>query len=211
MRPQTNGGSEHPAPSREAEGRERRRHTGTEVGDHDRRLTNPRIYVASLADYNQGELRGAWLDADQDPDELRAEIAAMLARSPEPVAEDWAIHDYEGFGNFQISEYESLAVVSAVALGIAECGPAFAAYAAAFGTDEQTLRAFDDIYLGRWPSLDAYAHHMADEFGWEAALRQLPADMQPFVQLDYQQVANFIDSAMTVVEGGGEIYVFAER
>ena len=59
--------------------------------------SNPRIYVACLAAYNNGYLHGAWIEADQDADEIRDEIAAMLARSPIEHAEEYAIHDYEGF------------------------------------------------------------------------------------------------------------------
>lgn len=175
-------------------------------------VATPRIYVASLADYNNGELHGTWIDADQDPEELQAEIDAMLARSTEEVAEDWAIHDYEGFGGFRLSEYESLRVVSAVALGIAEYGLAFAAYAANFGTGEEELAAFQDCYLGHWPSREAQARDMAEDFQWEAALRELPEDMRPFVSLDYQAIAEMVDNAMTVVEdGSGGIYLFGER
>ncbi len=42
--------------------------------------SNPRIYVACLAAYNNGYLHGAWIDADQDADEIRDEIAAICAR-----------------------------------------------------------------------------------------------------------------------------------
>jgi antirestriction protein len=175
------------------------------------RLDTPRIYVASLADYNNGELHGTWIDADQDPDELRTAIAAMLARSTEEVAEDWAIHDFEGFGPFQVGEYESLDVVSAVGLGIAEYGEAFAAYASFAGTDEEALAAFSDCYLGHWSNLEEYAHNMAEEFGWEAALQQLPENMQPYVSIDYEQVAQFLDSTMNIIEAQGGIYVFSER
>jgi hypothetical protein len=45
----------------------------------------PKIYVADLAAYNAGKLRGIWIDAAQEPDEIRAEVQAMLAGSPEPV------------------------------------------------------------------------------------------------------------------------------
>ena len=55
----------------------------------------PRIYVACLAAYNNGYLHGDWIDADQDVDEIRDEIATMLARSPIEHAEEYAIHDYE--------------------------------------------------------------------------------------------------------------------
>jgi antirestriction protein len=55
--------------------------------------SNPRIYVACLAAYNNGYLHGAWIDADQDTDQIRDEIAAMLARSPVEDVEEYAIHD----------------------------------------------------------------------------------------------------------------------
>lgn len=174
------------------------------------RQATPRIYVASLADYNNGVLHGVWIDADQDPDGLRAEIAAMLAQSTQEVAEDWAIHDYEGFGLFRVGEFASLAVVSAVAQGIAEHGPAFAAYAARGDTSEETLRAFRDCYLGHWPSLDAYARDVAEDFGWETEIGMLPEDMREYVSIDYQAIARFVETAMTVVEGGGGIYIFSE-
>ncbi len=45
----------------------------------------PRIYVADLAAYNAGKLRGVWIDATKEPDEIHAEVLAMLAGSPEPV------------------------------------------------------------------------------------------------------------------------------
>ena len=85
---------------------------------------NPRIYVASLSDYNAGRLHGSWLDAAQDPEALLAGISEMLATSPEPIAEEWAIHDYEGFCGAALSEYEDVATVSKLALGVVEHGPA---------------------------------------------------------------------------------------
>ena len=67
-----------------------------------------RIYVASLSDYNAGRLHGAWIDAAQEPEQIEAEIAWMLKQSPEPIAEEWAIHDHEGFGGVRLSEYEQV-------------------------------------------------------------------------------------------------------
>lgn len=51
----------------------------------------PRIYVACLAAYNNGRLHGRWIDANT-PDEIWREVSAMLRASPEPDAEEWAIH-----------------------------------------------------------------------------------------------------------------------
>ena len=86
--------------------------------------STPRIYVASLSDYNAGRLHGAWIDAAVEPDVLTESINDMLRTSPEPGAEEWAIHDYEGFGPLRLGEYESLTTVSTIAQGIAENGPA---------------------------------------------------------------------------------------
>ena len=84
--------------------------------------SNPRIYVACLAAYNNGHLYGAWIDADQDANEIRDEIAAMLARSPIKGAEEYAIHDYEGFEGVPIKEYASIDSVARMGAFIAEHG-----------------------------------------------------------------------------------------
>ena len=88
--------------------------------EREERAAHPRIYVASLADYNDGRLHGAWIDAAQDVQALRRCIQNMLDASPSPGAEEWAIHDYEGFEFVQLSEFESIETVSRAALGIAE-------------------------------------------------------------------------------------------
>jgi hypothetical protein len=44
----------------------------------------PQIYVASLSDYNDGRLHGAWIDAAQDAEQLAEAVRAMLDHSPDP-------------------------------------------------------------------------------------------------------------------------------
>lgn len=58
-----------------------------------------KIYVASLAKYNEGRLVGAWINLPAD--DLWEQVEEMLAGD-----EEWAIHDYEA--PFNISEYENL-------------------------------------------------------------------------------------------------------
>jgi Antirestriction protein (ArdA) len=41
-----------------------------------------RIWVGSLADYNNGDLHWQWLDAARERAEIHADIQAMLARGP---------------------------------------------------------------------------------------------------------------------------------
>ena len=64
----------------------------------------PRIYVACLAAYNGGRLHGEWIDADQSADDIGEAIKQMLSRSPEPCAEEWAIHDHENFQGIELGE-----------------------------------------------------------------------------------------------------------
>lgn len=119
-------------------------------------MTPPRIYVACLAAYNNATLHGEWLDADQEPDTLDEAVQQMLRRSPEPGAEEWAIHDYEGFSPYQLHEYESLADLSAVAQGIVEHGPVFAALLDHHDNLDDTRKALSEDYCGSWRSLDEY-------------------------------------------------------
>ncbi len=59
-----------------------------------------RIYVACLAAYNNGKLHGAWIDATQDIDDIQEQVSQMLDESPEEDAEEYAIHDYEGYDGY---------------------------------------------------------------------------------------------------------------
>lgn len=77
--------------------------------------TGPRIFVASLADHNEGRLHGRWIRADQDPAGIFDEVAEMLDRSPTPGAEEWFIADAEGFGDVRVDSFEDLAVVADLA------------------------------------------------------------------------------------------------
>lgn len=73
-------------------------------------MTDMLIYVASLADYNAGRLHGKHIKIHgQDAEEILAEIKRdVLDTSRERPAEEWAIHDFEGFGKYRLSEYESI-------------------------------------------------------------------------------------------------------
>jgi len=75
----------------------------------------PRIYVACLASYNNGCLFGRWIDVGDDEIALRSEVSAMLRASPEPNAEEHAIHDFENFEGCEVREYESFSHVVALA------------------------------------------------------------------------------------------------
>ncbi len=176
------------------------------------RHTNPipRIYVASLSDYNAGRLHGRWIDVTGDVDSIYSEITDMLATAPEPGAEEWAIHDYEGFGPVRLSEYENLDTVAAIGEGIATHGYAFAAWASHLDRgDLDQLDAFEDHYRGKWPSLDAYAEDLLESLGYD--LDELgPPELAPYIRFDLDAWANVTASDLIVVEDpeSGEVHIF---
>ncbi len=71
-------------------------------------MSEIQIYVACLAAYNNGYLHGAWIDATQDVDDIQDHINKMLESSPVEDPEEYAIHDFEGFGSYRLSEYEGI-------------------------------------------------------------------------------------------------------
>ncbi len=170
----------------------------------------PRIYVASLADYNNGNLHGAWIDADGDSSNIHEGIQAMLSRSPSELAEEFAIFDHDGFAPWRPGEYESIDMVAAVAQGIAEHGPAFA-HCAAFleSSDPDDLDGFDDAYLGHWRSTEEYAEDLIDGTGI-FKVDELPDSLRPYVRFDYEGFARDLELSgdITTSEGDGGVYIF---
>ena len=94
-----------------------------------------KIYVACLASYNNAILHGCWIDATQDMDDIWDDVNQMLKDSPEENAEEYAIHDYEGFGSYQVSEYEGLESANQAALFIEEHGDIAGDLLTHFGDD----------------------------------------------------------------------------
>ena len=126
--------------------------------------TEIRIFVACLAAYNNGRLHGRWIDAAQDADTIQSEIAAMLAASPIPNAEEWAIHDYEGFEGAPISEYEGVDSVAEKAAFIARHGLLAGKLLEHWSGDLQDARrSIENHYIGAFPSLEGFARDMTEQ------------------------------------------------
>ena len=87
--------------------------------------TEPRIYVACLASYNNGIMHGRWIDASADVDEMQEQVDEILRASPCPnvtvehpetgeevrSAEEFAIHDFDGLPS-TLGEYCGLQAVA---------------------------------------------------------------------------------------------------
>lgn len=133
----------------------------------------PSVYVSVLADYNAGRSHGAWIDCSQGEDVALDAINDLLATSPTArqegrQAEEWAIHDAEGFEGVRIRETENIAELCALAEALEEFGPAFAAfydYAASGSTVEDCREQFAEAYQGTFDTLEAWAEEWAESTG----------------------------------------------
>ncbi len=164
--------------------------------------TKPRIYVACLAAYNNGILHGQWIDANQDKEAIHAEIQDMLAQSPISGAEEWAIHDYEGFEGLRLSEYEDIAKVVETAARIEEFGEAWALYAEHVGMDYATKEGFEEAYQGEWESEEEFAENLAEE------TMEIPQHLAFYI--DYEKLARdlFINDYFSATGADYKVHVF---
>jgi len=209
----------------------------------------PRIYVASLSDYNAGRLHGVWIDANRSAEEIAEEVDRMLEDSKEPniivrigvcqscdlrfrlqvhdpnkppelvcpecdsgnvhkgdltsSAEEWAIHDYEGFGDLNIGEYESFDTIADLAALIEEHGPAYAAYAGNVGLDYANAEDFEEAYNGEWRSEEEFGERLVEDLGIIEDGSTLA------MYFDYEKFARdlFMGDYYSV-DGGIGVYVF---
>lgn len=172
----------------------------------------PQIYVASLSDYNDGRLHGAWLDATNEPEELGEGIARMLSTSPMPGAEEWAIHDYDDFAGVRLDEHENLETVGAIARGLQEHGPAFGAWVDICDRNREAMDDFDDAFVGHYDSLVAYADYLLEDLGYAEAMRKaLPTWLLDYVRLDPDQFGQDLDASgqvYTAQAPDGGIWIF---
>ena len=169
----------------------------------------PRIYVADLAAYNNGELHGAWIEAHQDEDEIWAEIQTLLNASPVPGSEEIAVHDYEGFGPLDIGEFESIRTIASIAAAMAEHGDAMAMWIDYLGHDgiENAVDTFEDAYLGAWTSMHAFAEHIVEDMGVEIEVR--PESWAHYVRFDTQALARDLDVELhSERDPDGELHIF---
>jgi antirestriction protein len=180
-------------------------------------MSECRVYVASLCDYNAGVLFGAWIDAS-DPATMQAEIAAMLAESPTAKvegreAEEYAIHDHEGFDGVRVSEYADLYTLCTIAEGVREHGDAFLAWVANAPNDNTDKDDFEDDFRGEYDSLADYVQEYWEESG------QMPKapDGQwwsPANYIDWERMANDLEMSgdvWTADAPGGKVWVFESR
>ena len=171
-------------------------------------MTTPRrIYVACLASYNAGILHGRWVDADQDTNSIQDEVNAMLKASPEAGAEEWAIHDYEGFPDGTIQEYTGFQQVADLAAFLDEhdeLGEAVLRYC--LGDLDEAREAIEDNYAGEYSSLGEFAEEIETDAGTD-----VPDRLFRYIDWDAMGCDLELGGDVWTLDAGGSVHVFWSR
>lgn len=169
--------------------------------------TETKIYVACLAAYNNGKLHGKWVTIDDETtaETLLESIAAILAVSPEPGAEEWAIPDYEGLPS-SLGENPDLEKLIETARGIREHGEIFSLYIEHTGYDaEEAAANFADAYQGSYSNRETFGQQLWDELGYDSAI---PEHLRCYVDTDRFTNDLFIGGDYFDIEFDAETHVF---
>ncbi|MCF6344060.1 MAG: antirestriction protein ArdA [Devosiaceae bacterium] len=126
-------------------------------------ILEPRIYVACLAAYNNGYLHGKWISATQDESQIHKEILQMLEQSPISNAEEWAIHDYEGFEGAELFEYSSIENVVAFVEFINEHGQLGGELLNHFNNNIDDANNALENHAGEYKSLADFAQELTEQ------------------------------------------------
>lgn len=162
-----------------------------------------RIYVADLAAYNAGHLHGVWIDATQDVDDIQDQINAMLVASPVEGAEEYAIHDYEGFDGYDLGEYEGIKSAHEIALFIQEYEEFGGALLSHMADLDEARRAASENYCGCYESLADYAQELTEE------TTEIPESLRHYI--DYEVMARDMEmggDVFTIEAGYRKVHIF---
>ena len=154
-----------------------------------------------LASYNNGTLHGAWIDATQSVDGIWQDVSQMLLKSPAEYAEEWAIHDYEGFEGIHLGEYASFETVAEYAEFIEAHGKLGGKLIAYYSDLDDARDAISDHYAGEYDSLSDYAEQLSEE------TTQIPEALRYYI--DYEAMARDLEiNDVLAIEDGHSVHVF---
>lgn len=164
-----------------------------------------RIYVADLAAYNNGFLHGVWVDATEELDSIWNQINKMLKDSPiEEEAEEYAIHDFEGFGSYSVSEWSGIEELHNVALFLEEFPEIGSDVLAHIGDDlEEARKVIEENYSGCYTSLADYAEELTE------GTCDIPKHLEFYI--DYEKMGRDMEMSgdiFTIETAHDEVHIF---
>ena len=129
----------------------------------------------------------------------------MLKASPIPGAEEYAIHDYEGFEGARIEEYQGIESVAEIAAFIGEHGALGGKLLEYFGDLDDARTAMEEDYSGEYSSLADFAQELTEE------TTKISENLQYYI--DYERMGRDleINDVLAVETGFEEVHIFWRR
>lgn len=166
----------------------------------------PRIYVACLSAYNAGNLHGAWIDCDGTED-IGARITEMLAASPDPMAEEWEIHDYEnwqGLDPRRVGDIDNLAEWGEALEDCEYLGEFLSHVGTEYFSDPgEAIEEYREAIYGVYDDRADFAADHAETMGLDA-----PDWLQGYIDWDGLGRQHLMDWAFSADIANGRIVVF---
>jgi len=162
-----------------------------------------RIYVADLAAYNNGILHGIWIYACDDLEDIKNQINEMLSNSPEEYAEEYAIHDHEGFEGYPVGEYEGIEELHKIACFIEEYLGLAGELLSQFDDLAEARKAIEENYYGCYKSVADYAEELSE------GTCQIPEYLSWYI--DYERMGRDMElngDIFTIETAYNEVHVF---
>ena len=168
--------------------------------------TVPRIYVACLAAYNNGKLHARWINPTQAVEAIHEEIQQMLSESPIAGAEEFTIHDYEGFGSVKLDKYESIEAVHEKARFILQHGELGAELLVYYGDIESAQDAIENHYNGMHENQLEFAIELFES----CFMDSIPVPVQGYIDYASYKRDLFMSDFFSI-EVGGKTHVFSRN
>lgn len=167
-------------------------------------MSDIQIYVADLAAYNNGILHGVWIDATLELDDIYQQVKQMLKQSPVESSEEIAVHDYEGFGSYSVSEYSGLEELHNVACFIERHGELGAKILSHCCDDlDKATKMLEENYNGEYESVADYARQLTEDTG------DIPKHLEFYI--DYEKMGRDMEISgdiFTIEMAHNEVHIF---
>jgi antirestriction protein len=126
----------------------------------------------------------------------------MLKASPIAGAEEYAIHDYEGFEGASLSEYQGIESVAELAAFIAEHGELGGKLVEYFGDLDAAREAIEDHYAGQYQSVADFAQELTEQSA------EIPKALEYYI--DWERMARdlAINDVLTIETGFECVHIF---
>lgn len=168
-----------------------------------------RAWIGCLASYNAGRLIGEWVEVSTDADENAETIARILKDSPEPLAEEYYVADYDDDHGLRrlLGEYPSASDLAFAAEFVSDAedealnnaSPAIEAYLDvnspqkasdlypfkdwwrdAYAGEANSLTDWITDHLEETGELDAIPSHLRDYFDFRSYARDMQSSGEVF-------------------------------